>query len=324
MTWDPAAWFIGGGAEVSEEMARTMLYAATGGAEGIVNPADLKVTALSTPGASVQALPGAALAVSREAGGAQQSYAARNPTADVVPVSATSSAGGRADMVVAMIEDPFVGGDSYTEPADPTQGRYVYTRVIPNVPATARRVRDVPALAGKTAIALARINIPASTATITNAMITDLREVAVPRTDRSLLVAVGTGGDLTSSTEGVWPTNAFNIPVPIWATRLRGVVTMQGLVQTGGNVSTEHRIRIGSSGNYVTGAVAVFDNDTANTTAERQSLSIPIDVAIPASKRGIDQAIAILSKRTSTGAGKLTARGGTSITFDLYFTEDPT
>lgn len=321
MSFDSVPFVIGGGAQHSPEVFRTLAYAALGGAEGVIGPTDLKVVPLATPGTSIRALPGAVGVLNRSTGGSQQSYAGRNPTEDVVAVAPTGSSGGRVDLVVARVEDPFMAGTPWAAPADPTLGPYIFTRIVPNVPAGTTRLQDIPAYAGQSAVTLARLDIPANTGTITAAMITDLRRMATPRNARTLDTFIGTGGDLTSSTEVIWPSNATLVDVPPWATRLRGVVNVMGMVQSGGNVSAEFRVRIGSSGDYTVGATSVFDNDTAATTSERQALAFPIDIAIPTGKRGKPQPVAILARRAA-GPGKLTARGGTTVSFDFYFTEE--
>src|SRR5690606_29700444 len=130
MTWDAVPWFVGGGAEHSPEVARLLAYAATGGAEGIVLPTDLRVAPLSAPGSGVRVLPGAAPVRTRASGGALQTYVARLPVANTVSISATGSGAGRSDLIVARIEDPYVAGTPYQEPENPASGPYVFTRVI--------------------------------------------------------------------------------------------------------------------------------------------------------------------------------------------------
>ncbi|MFD7763552.1 hypothetical protein ACFV4D_28135, partial [Streptomyces microflavus] len=73
MTWDGIPWFVEGTA-ASEETLRLIVEAAAGGGEGIVAPADLRVSALDVPGAGVQVATGAMIARRRGMGGSQ-SYA---------------------------------------------------------------------------------------------------------------------------------------------------------------------------------------------------------------------------------------------------------
>ena len=54
MALRPVPWAIGHGAHNSAEGARMSLYAATNGARGVINPGDMRVTALPVPGAAVR------------------------------------------------------------------------------------------------------------------------------------------------------------------------------------------------------------------------------------------------------------------------------
>lgn len=221
MPLDSVPWFVGGGALHSPEVARTLAYAATNGKQGVVSPTDLKVTATAIPGGTVQVAVGAAVILNRNPTGANQSYIARMNTADTVAVAATSSSGGRSDLIVIQIEDPYVSGEPWQDPADPTVGPYVFTRVISNVPAGTTDLSKVSGYSGRSAVALARIDIPASTGTITNAMITDLRRIANPRSERQIISTTPT--DYTATLDkNVWrafPNKALTgIYVPEWAT----------------------------------------------------------------------------------------------------------
>lgn len=221
MPLDSVPWFVGGGAQHSPEVARTLAFAATGGKQGVISPGDLKVTPTSVPGNSVQVSVGSAVIPSRNATGRNQSYIARMNTADTAAIAATSSSGGRSDLVVIQIEDPWVSGEPWQDPSDPTVGPYVFTRVISNVPAGTTDLNNVSGYSGRTAITLARIDIPASTGTITSSMITDLRSIANPRSERTVVSGVLTGAERVLSTD-TWQSfpvnNISNVYVPTWAT----------------------------------------------------------------------------------------------------------
>lgn len=221
MPLDSVPWFVGGGAQHSPEVARTLAFAATGGKRGIISPTDLKVTPTAVPGNNVQVSVGSAVIPSRNATGLNQSYIARMNTADTVAIAATSSSGARSDLVVIQIEDPWVSGEPWQDPSDPTVGPYVFTRVISNVPAGTTDLNNVSGYSGRTAITLARIDIPASTGTITSSMITDLRSVANPRSDRQIVSSNPTDYTLTlnTATWGAFPNKSLTgIQVPTWAT----------------------------------------------------------------------------------------------------------
>lgn len=240
--FDSVPWFVGGGAQHSPEVARLLAYASTSGAEGIVTPADMKVTPLAVPGGAVQVLPGAALIRHRGAGGAQQTYVARLPVADQVSVAATGSGAGRTDLIVAQIEDPFTAGEPWQEPSDPTVGPYVFTRVISNVPAGTTRLQDVPGYEGRSAVTLARVTLPASTGTVTAGMIADLRDVAVPRRSSDLqVVHLGAVSQLAvSTTMQPWPLasnggQVASLRIPEWATHAQMLITYSAIVMRAGS-----------------------------------------------------------------------------------------
>lgn len=213
-------WFIGGGAEHSPESARRALYASTGGAEGVGGIDDLKVVPLAVPGGGVRILTGSALIRSGYAYGETQTYMGTVYEQETVSVAATGSGAGRSDMVVLRVEDPYAGGSPWPVPADPATAPYLHIRVISGVPADATRVQDVPGHDTDTAIALARIDIPASTGTIAAGMITDLRRLGQPRRLSTLAyVPVPAVTDLVSATLVPWPAStAVQVEVPEWAT----------------------------------------------------------------------------------------------------------
>jgi hypothetical protein len=327
MSWDSVPWFVGGGAQHSPEVARLLAYAATSGAEGIVNVADLKVQPLAVPGGSVRVLPGAALIRNRAAGGDSQTYVARNPVEDVVAVAPTGSGLGRSDLIVAQIEDPYMAGEPWQDPADPTVGPYVFTRVIPNVPAGTTRLQDVPGYSGRSAVALARIDIPASTGTITSAMIKDVRRVANPRTRRQMVTIYPTGkiGDGTAQTMPTagyssWPITADQRPtldVPEWATKLDVVAHYSGVHFTmSGTADTVAGIRTGLGSNAADNGILIAD------TTGRGHYTLVGSHAISAAQRGTSQTLNLQAVR-SAGAGIWRADYQTSIVIDWQFTEAP-
>lgn len=222
MAFEPHPWFIGlDGVEHSAEVARMLAWGATSGASGIIKPTDLRVRAQTVPGPSVRIMPGGFVVESTYSGASQQSYIERAPTATDVDIPATGSSGGATRYVVgAILDAQYPGGG--TAPAVPNDGIYAAPRVVSSLN---QAYPLVP---------LARINQPANTSTITNAMITDLREVANPRRyevmfGRPRIVADGSAGTTlsvkTSSGGEYFPggdgsPNQFQVDVPPWATRV--------------------------------------------------------------------------------------------------------
>lgn len=221
MALDPVPWFIGGGARHSAAAARNLAWNATGGNTGVATPTSLQVKALSTPGGAVQVMPGGAVIESTYQGALQQSYTVRNASATQVPVIGNNTSSTVTRYVSVIIEDP-----TYAGSAPPS---------IPNGPYNNFRV------AGTTQnihpeLRIAKIVIPPQTTSITNAMITDLRELANPREKTIVaprpMITSDTGTVLNSTSaypDGEWFPNAgggdntgrYDIEVPKWATHMQ-------------------------------------------------------------------------------------------------------
>ena len=222
MAFEPHPWFIGlEGVEHSAEVARTLAWVATSGASGIVKPTDLAVRAQSVPDGSVRIGPGGFVVESKYSGASQQSYVERVPTSTDLEVPATGSSGGATRYVVARITDPDYPGGG-TIPPVPNDGVYAAPYLVSSLSSS------------RTEIPLAKITQPANTAAITNAMITDLREIANPRREeyvfgrprvtadggnqQNLAAKTANGGEYFPG--GAGSPNIFTLTVPEWATRV--------------------------------------------------------------------------------------------------------
>lgn len=326
MGWDSVPWFVGGGAQHSPEVARLLSYVAFGGAEGILGPGDLKVQALAVPGSSVRVAPGACAILSRALGGAYQAYAGRMPTEDTVAIAATGSAGGRSDLIVARIEDPNLSGEPWGAPVDPAVGPYIFTRVIANVPATTTTVAELGL--GYSAVALARVDIPASTATITDAMIVDLRKLARPRRERRLFTAVPAADDLlTSPAFAQWPAVAtWDVDVPAWATKAVLLISLWSLRANRFDVNTAGgfwgQLRGALSGGGYTPNAGYDVNIPAVNNYDRVSAGVAATLTLGAGIPGTRQRV-WLEGLKSGGNTSLTADTNTTITADVEFVESP-
>lgn len=326
---DSTPWFVGGGAQHSPEVARLLAYASTSGAEGVVEPASLRVSAQSTPNGTVAVRPGAALILNRYAGGGQQTYVLRNATSTSVTIPATGSGGGRTDAIIARVLDPQYEGSA---PSDPVTFQYSRLERIGSVPGNLTRVEQLGL--SYPAVLLAKVTIPASTGTITNGMITDLREVAIPRRQRLLFAYALTSSDgvqtLYSGDEQgqAFPQDRaeWRVDVPSWATRVN-IAAMWGGVkfdpQPGGNWG-DAWVRVG----------ALSDSDGFNTQSTRWDTSDrmsgvfrePWHVAasrwVPAGLRGKNIPVYLRAKSVQgAAAGRPQLDAASSISLDIEFVE---
>ena len=222
MAVENAPWAVDG-AKHSGAVSRTLAYASTNGAEGVIGPGDLAVLATQTPSNQVRVMPGGAAIRNRAASGGQQTYTARNVSQTLVTVEPTGSSGGRTDYVWAHIVDPEYSGQV---PENPLEAQYFFITASAGQPP------------GNGWYRLARINIPANTQTITQAMITDLREVANPREKRVRFPRPvvnghisgyshvlrhrrnGTGQDRGEQFPDAANGGRFDLEIPEWATRM--------------------------------------------------------------------------------------------------------
>lgn len=320
---DTVPWFVGHpGAQHSAESARMLAYMASGGREGIVSAADMRVSALPVPGSAVVVQPGAVAVLNRAAG--QQTYIARVVEAENVAIAATGSGGGRTDLICAIIRDPSQPGGG-NPPADPVVGPYWAVEVVSGVPAGTTRLQSVTGHANTTGYALARVTLPANTGTVTASHITDLRALANPGQYRDMELGYATTQVTISST-------AFTrIPAdgdqawfdcPAWATdaivRVDMTLAQEGTSQAWG----EWAIRMELEDGTESAELAKSAWDTGDDDDHRKDFSVLIaqKVQIPPAFRG--RRIRVLtSMRRSGGTGTLRTKTTLPIVTDVEFSE---
>lgn len=315
MALDNVPWFIGGGAEHSPAVARMLAYAATNGADGIISPADMRVTALPTPGSAVRILPGGATMLNRYPGAPNQSYTVRNATATDVEVPATGSAGGATRFLILRVDDPEFGGQA---PANARTGPYVRAVLVNSITYLAYPF-----------VALARIVQPANTATITQAMITDLREVANPRTGRVQRMARGIPTtDLTTQLPNYqnFPNYVPEIDVPAWATHVQATMQVYGVGIVNAATLGDWELVIGwAPGPVLISDMSTYDFNQFGTVANPMrapAMGLIIDKPIPAAMRGTRQTIRGRGGRSlASGSGFLRSDSQTQTVFDVWFME---
>ena len=247
---DNAIWAVTG-PEHDARMARELAWIATGGQTGIVGPDSCEVRAQNTPNNTVRIMPGGvSITATSERGNIGytsapwQAYMRSIYEPLTVEIDSTGSSGGRTDVVGIVVDDPEFEGTS----PDPDEHQYWRPHVVRNAGQNATRPEHFASL-GRPFLPLAQVRIPSSTATITNSMITDLRFLAVSRSESHDLLDVANAGSsshiVIPSSQSNWQYihTIENVPVPRWAT-LAKVHVMLGPVYTrGGAANGEFRLR---------------------------------------------------------------------------------
>ena len=317
MALRPVPWAIGNGAENSVELARAGLYVGSNGATGIVGIGDFKVSALPTPGAAVRVAKGTGVIASNYPGTFGQSYAVQEQAYTDVPVAATGSSGGATKYVYVLIEDTQYGGQTPPSVENGPYNSYQVTTTLPSA---------------QPYLLLARINQPASTATIQNTHITDLREVANPRTKPELrtyaLLAEDTETLATTgvdnSTGETWPRQADTVQTPIdipsYATRVRVVQTWAGVLAPGTRIAGRVWLQIGGDGNPNRVRTQTVKYATGPTDS-RDTIVVADMVWIPPALRGTSQKFIPRGNREPGSSGVLTLDGASAIVTQIEFLE---
>ena len=300
------------GATHSAQQFRMLVRDLARGAEGITKGDDLKVAQRATPGGGVLVGDGSGVIQGR-VNAFQGHYSVCNIGAVDVPISATG-ASPRSDMIIIRVEDP-----EYEGTLNPAVDQIVYPQVISNVSSSATAIPD-----GRTGIPLARIDIPASTSTITNAMITDLRKVANPRRERNLYtqspgsISTQIGG--TSGTYSYFSTAAgWTIAVPDWATTVRIRLDIAGFRLTAGAILGNLRATFGASLSMQ--PVIIDDNQGTGT---RRLVGIAADtLTIPSAYRGTSQLLRAQFAGVAGNAGTVSVDASSTLIADVEFFEAP-
>lgn len=325
MTVENIPWMIQGGLH-SAASGRRVLNKATGGAEGVAGIGDLRVHQAAVANGTVLIEPGGATMVSRYPGVKGQSYDGQVTATEVLAIAPNGGGSTRYDLVIARIDDWNYAGQQAVPASLPTDTvpAFKITK-IQGVASTVKTAKELNL--GYPAIALARIAIPAATGAITDAMITPLREVAVPRRLRNIRTVAVTGGttdDLDVSGE-YWPNAiAGTIEIPEWATRARIVAQWFGIVAFTGSTrygSLWVRLAAGTPSVIDSQSTGYDLNGVANSS--RNTYGAADDIAIPAAIRGTTVNIAAVGSIGGGAGAYLRADGLSSVVLDVEFLEAP-
>lgn len=321
--WDLAPWLMAGGVKHSVSVARLVAYAAFQGQQGVLGSKDLQVTALASPGGAVRVWPGACAIHNKANSASYEAYAARLPLVDQVSIAPTGGTA-RSDLIVARVEDPFEPNSTWPTPSqaaiDNGTAEFVRTHVIPGVSAATKTVPSE--FAGMSLIVLARIDIPANTTNITNAMIVDLRRLtksfsAPPQEKVVYPTALRT---LSATSFVTWPSDlAFTVEVPSWATHMQATAQLGGVIH--GTAAAFGLFQILVGGTVLNGANAV--DLTAVTNRDRTTILVAgSKTPVPTSMRGTSQTALLQGRRNNTNSSNFEADTRVGCMLNVTFFQD--
>ena len=344
MGFTSAPWALDG-ARTPASIARLAARSAVK-ESGIINPGDLKVLPLSTPGDGVRISSGGAVLENRYELDVNQAYVVEAISEEIVGADENftgiiGQGTTKSHLICVSIGDPnySMSGhpwlNSGNDPADSTEAldyQYVRAWVIKDVPSTTVRIEDLGAPPTYPVYALARIDVPNGSGSITSGMIVDLRNVVNARTKTAQNnVGVSTPDTLSVATAFVyetWPDNSeFSVYVPKWATKVYTTGYIQGFVQGSDlDVDAPMRIEMRTSGGTFVAACqqSVYHTEAAylpKGTDKNILLSGPI--SIPLANRGTTCKFSIAASLSSTAQNNrlgTTTRTSTGIT--LRFVEE--
>lgn len=320
------------GSKHSAQLFRQTFQQNVGDGDGVSRPGDLKVVPLNTPGPGFRVLPGGGVAQSRDSdASARESYGPIVGTEIAVPdVPGTGSSESRRDLVILEITDPNMQSVTYPEPATPEGwqdgANFARVTIIPNVdalvPPERRPVTSLAQItsgewAHVTGVTLAAFNYPPSTATITGAMIEDLRVVKMPQSPRMERLEYRLGEDekvtLTNTATypagATWPSTVEGawggVQIPSWATKAIVTATWTSVFFPPGSAWGGVWVQIGATVNpdNVKTPFTAWDspNSSGNT---RMPVIASGTVKIPEALRGTSQ---VFYPRANVNSGSTAA-----------------
>lgn len=322
MTFNSAPWAIDG-ARTTAALARLATYTTGGGRSGVARPRDLRVAPLEVPGAGLRVFAGGATVLNGYLSDPDEAYVVSNPSTHVITSADMPPASSQVShyLVCVVIGDPEF---------DQTGHPFMPSEIAPEAAATFDYVRMViiPCSASTTsfeelglnypAYALARLEIPANTTTITAPMITDLRELAQARSKRDLTPITPPVRNLDSASWTIWPMySGHMVSVPPWATRANIVATLTNFYVVWGPVQGAIRLVVAGT---LGSPESIFQIDAANGQRETMVVAFSVDVSTLA---GQDVSVALQGLVNDIGSpGVMQSSVGTQLIFDVEFTED--
>jgi hypothetical protein len=345
VTLTAAPWAIDG-ARTPASLARLAERAAVK-ESGIINPGDMKVLQLAVPGDGVRISVGGAALENRYISNSGQTYVAECTAEEILTAdnNFTGIIGNgttQSHLICLTIGDPEFstsGHPWFTEamkldlaanPETALDFQYVRAWVIKNVPATTERIEDLVSPPTFPCYALARIDVPNGSGSITTAMIKDLRTVVNARTKMAQTHVAISAPDVlnvpANFTYETFPDNSdFSVYVPKWATKVYVNAYIYGMTQ-GSAIQADAPFRVEmrkADGTFIAAnQQTVYYDNTAG--AARKSVMMAGPISIPSANRGS-------TCRFSTAASYADASGmanllatttRTSVSITLRFVEE--
>jgi hypothetical protein len=321
-----SAWAITG-EKIPATAMRSLVYASTGGARGVSSPGDLKVTATAPTSASVRVARGGALIPSGYGGAEHQTYAVFDANSQVVPVAGLGASTVQHRVIVARIDDP-----DYVNASTQDHARYEAHTIAPGqITNRASALTWAKQIGTSSPVEpLALVVVPANSSVITDAMITDLRALAIPRSERVIKTEHTHGQVFTKSTPAgsdanpqfhrVTLTGNPGLVIPAWATHCQMIVTIHDLRGVGnvyGKIAASFDGNTRSEGDFI-------DVNDATSNPWRTSFSTAGKWNVTG-QRGQTPALGIWYERRNFeghDTGDLDFNANTNVTFDIWFTEE--
>ena len=316
MTFRSDVWAIDGNT-TDAVLGRLMNQAASIGSQGVIGHLDCRVQATSPATSGIQITTGGVTILGQEVT-LQGSYTAWNSGLDTTLTIAATGGSVRSDMIIARAEDPTFSGSPWTgSPAS----QVVFPRVLSNVGAGATQVPG-----GYSAIPLARIDMPASTATVQSSYIHDLRTVANPQVTTGILYAAGPGSQTNwtvSTTPHAWPPGAsWSLQIPSSATNMIVSWAVYGAVYSDTNWARGFlNPQFGTS---ITSPALAFSQSlvsipVGSAAFSRFTIGGAASAAIPASMRGTTQTLQFAQVTDGSQTGIIYVTENSSVALNYQF-----
>lgn len=313
-------WAVENGARLTAEVLRTLASVATSDAQGVALPGDLKVMATASPSRAVNVAAGGMVIRNAQSPGESYVGAARGVTA-VSDFGTTS--GARSDLIIARVVDPDFSPWQPSDVPDPVAGPYLQPHVLQGVaPGTTRADQVVT----YSAMEIARVDWPTGSTNQTNvtgAMITDLRSLARPRSQRTVR---GVNNDevhtfyYPDNDWHLWPLSAsFSLSIPRWATHLVYSVALGHIIPVYNGSATTGYLRLNVNDGAIVGDSVQWEVDEGNSTNPFHILNAN-EYPIPPSLRGTTVPVRMEGRRIQ-GTSNMRWHPVSSAALDFTFEE---